>query len=172
MPRHNATKDDGLLLISQRQYMVGVRLLEGMSVADAAREVGIGRQAIFEWLANDARFQRWLNVQRVGLWRLHRRRLEGLVSAALDVVALRLAAGDAGDAWKVLGACGLLEATPPRVGPLSAIDAMLAGPPSGPVDEHIEASLETAQAERLVLQAVANVKARQEHAENGHVAPR
>lgn len=169
MPRPKATKDDGVLLISQRQYMIGVRLLEGMSVAAAASDVGIGRQQVFEWLANDGRFQRWLNVQRIGLWRLHRKRLEGLVGAALDVVERRLAAGHHDDAWKVLAACGLLEAMPPRVGPLTSFEAMLAGTPPGPVDAHEDES-ETAQA-RVVLEAIATGTAGQHHAENGHAPP-
>lgn len=171
MPRQKATEADGRLLITHRQYQVGVRLLEGMPVAAAAREVGVARQQIHEWLSNDAAFQRWINVQRTGLWRLHRRRLEGLVGAALDVVEKRLAAGSEADAWKVLAAAGLLEAQPPRVGPLTVIDAMIHGPASGPVDMHEEEDELTPAEQRLVLEAVATVKARQDHAENGHVPP-
>jgi hypothetical protein len=180
MPRHKPTDPDNVLLISQQQFMVGARLLEGMTITDAASEAGIGRQQVHEWLARDPKFQRWLNVNRIGLWRVHRRRLEALAGAAIDVIAQQLAAGNVDSAWRLLAAGGLLQASPPDVGPLTAMDVFLAdgdstiGLGAGLADDRetdeLLAALEAAHQQRVLdalPEAVAHLKARKAADANG-----
>jgi len=84
-------------------------LVAGRSVAETAREVGVGRTTMFRWLKSDAHFQAAYNRWQHEVHSSCCSRLLALTDKAVDVIDMSLTTNDARIAMQLLRGMGMIK---------------------------------------------------------------
>jgi len=87
-------------------------LVMGRSVAETAREVGVGRTTMFRWLKSDAHFQAAYNRWQHEVQSSCHSRLLALTDKAVDVIDMSLTTNDARMAMQLLKGMGMIKEKP------------------------------------------------------------
>jgi predicted transcriptional regulator len=90
-------------------------LLGGKTISETARNAGVTRATIHNWLGKDPYFQAAYNQWHDEMERSCRSRLLMLTDKAADAVAQALESGDAKTALQLLKGMGLISVAPPRL---------------------------------------------------------
>ena len=93
-------------------------LTEGKSAAATAREAGIARSTLYQWMKFDAAFIAALNQWRDQMMEIGQARMLAMMERAADAVEKSLDAGDGKLGARVLEKMGVLAA--PKIGPTDA----------------------------------------------------
>jgi len=102
--------------LQSRRAVALATLIGGASTAAAAEASGVTRRTVERWL-HEPQFAAQLNRLRADLYRAAQARVLALTAKALAVLEERLDAGDIRAAALVLKGLGLVNGTPPPVGP-------------------------------------------------------
>lgn len=110
--RDERPQETGESELTPKQSTVLADLLQGHSVADAAKAAGVDRSTIYRWLHGVPEFRAEYNRQRCDLCESVRSQLMRLADKAVSVVQKTLEAGDVRVALSVLKGLGALSGKP------------------------------------------------------------
>ena len=122
MTRRSATEGDGL---SGPQAVAAAALAAGATVTDAATAAGVHRATASEWAHHDPDFIAAVNTLRAEAFSAITDKLRATVSAAVDVAAQAVAAGDLQAALTVLRLVAVDKVPLAPSGPTDASEARL-----------------------------------------------